>query len=256
MCSIGAAAIGMGLFQGIAGMQQAQQEADYANAVAEQKWQQAKQVAERNNQIAEQNHQNQLRIATAKDKAKKEKFADDLEAYEAAIAAADEKSKVNVIEANRALAKASLEKRGTDAELAFEAQKAVTTMIKEQGKLLSTGKAGQSFLLQTEDSMRMLGHEMAKLDEIGFNQHQHFGLDIMDIGLDYASSEWANYNNLPGVPKSEQASLMPFKPIKEVPPPRPIKRRANMLGSIASAGSTFLSSGSALSGGESISTWF
>ena len=60
MCAYAAVGITMGLLQGVTGAMAAQQQTDYENAVAEQKYQVAKRNAERNNQISEQQYQNQL----------------------------------------------------------------------------------------------------------------------------------------------------------------------------------------------------
>ena len=73
MCGVAEAAIGMGVLSMGSGIMQAQDEAAYANAVAQQKYQQAKAQAERNNQIATQQYNNRLRIAKQKDEIKKPK---------------------------------------------------------------------------------------------------------------------------------------------------------------------------------------
>ncbi len=257
MCSIGAAALGMGAFQTIAGISQANDQAAYANAAAKARYNAQKAAAERNNIIAIQNYNSQLSIAKQKDQIKKDQHAAQIAAYEAAILASQRQTEGNTLEANRAVAAAALDNRASEAELAFERQKAVASMIHTQGKMLSTGASGQSFMMQTEEAMKVLGQEQARLDEVAFNQHQNFGLTLQGVALDYASAEWRNFNDVPGVPQAQRASLAPYEPIKDMGPAAPIRRTANYLPAIASGASTFLSAGAAMGGANSsISTWF
>ncbi len=255
MCNPALIAVGAGGFQMIAGIQQEKQATAFANAQAQAQYNAQKAQAHRNNQIATQNYNNQLRIAEAKDKAKKDKFAADLAAYEKAIEASQMQSTANALEANRAVAEARLEHEGEQTELAFKRQEAIASMIQSQGQMLATGNVGQSFLLSTENAMRVLGQTQAQLDALSFNNTKAFGLKQIDIGLDYASSEWAAYNNLPGVPQAQQASLLPYTPIKDPGPQKPIKRKANYWGAVASGVSTGLSAGHIASGGKSITDW-
>ena len=70
MCEAAAIGIGVGVLSGVAGMSKAQTEADYQNAIADQKYKVAVENTKRENQIASQQYQNQLRIAGETDKAK------------------------------------------------------------------------------------------------------------------------------------------------------------------------------------------
>tara|TARA_R100000458_G_C8264015_1_gene239267 strand:+ start:163 stop:942 length:780 start_codon:yes stop_codon:yes gene_type:complete len=255
MCNPALIAVGVGGFQMIAGIQQEKHQTAFANAQAQAKYNAQRAQAHRNNQIATQNYNNQLRIAEAKDKVKKDKFAADLDAYEKAIEASQMQSAANALEANRSLAEARLDHEGQQTELAFKRQEALANMIQSQGQMLATGNVGQSFLLSTENAMRVLGQTQAELDALSFNNTQAFGLKKIDIGLDYASSEWAMYNNLPGVPQAQQASLLPYKPIMDPGPQKPIKRKANYWGAIAGGINAGLSAGFTASGGDPISDW-
>lgn len=226
MCEPTTIAIAIGVANAGAGMMAAQEQTAYQNAVAKSRYQAAKQQAERNNQIATQQYNNQLRIAEQKDKVKKEDFEAQLKAYEAALQAGRDQTTLNTIEANRAAAEAKLKNDATNIEAAFEMEQSIAEMIKSQGQMLSTGNVGQSFLLQTEDPMRMLGRTAAMIDEKLHNTEKQFGLDLQGVALDYQSAEWASYNNLPGLPQAQRASLLPYEPIKDPGPAKPIKRSA------------------------------
>mgnify|MGYP003132702122 CR=1 FL=1 len=220
-------AIAIGVLNAGAGMMAAQEQTAYQNAVAQQRYQAAKQQSERNNQIATQQYNNQLRIAEQKDKVKKEDFEAQLKAYEAALQANNDSTTLNTIEANRAAAEARMKNDATNIEASFELEQSIAEMIKSQGQMLSTGNVGQSFLLQTEDPMRMLGRASAMIDEKLYNSEKGYGLELQGVALDYQSAEWASYNNLPGLPQAQRASLLPYEPIKDPGPAAPIKRSAS-----------------------------
>lgn len=224
MCDATGGAITMGILSAASGAMAAQEQAAHANAVARQRYLVAKQQAERNNQIATQNYNNQLRIAEQKDKVKKQDFEAQLKAYEAALQAGNMQTTLNTVESNRATAEARLKAEADNAEAMFELEESLASMIKSQGEMLATGNVGQSFLLQSEDPMRMLGRTtesiMTKLEY----RDRQLGLELQGIQLDATSAEWRTYNNLPGVPIGEQASLLPYKPIKDPGPPEPIMR--------------------------------
>tara|TARA_R100000458_G_scaffold43428_1_gene41326 strand:+ start:216 stop:965 length:750 start_codon:yes stop_codon:yes gene_type:complete len=238
MCSAVAVGISMAIVSGAANASAAQSEAAYQNAVAEQRYQVAKRNAERNNQVAQQEYQNQLRIVAQQDEAKKRDYKAQLEAYEEALNANVKQTEINTISANLAASQVALKKKTANAKAAFDLEIAMAKMIKSQGELLSTGNAGQSFLLQTQEAERTLGFTTERIDEVLFNQNLGFGLELMDVGADYFSAETSAYNKLPGAPQSEQASMLPYVPILDPGPPKPIKRKANMgaafLGGIAS----------------------
>ena len=218
---------GMAVAQGGASAMQAKAEANYQNAVAKQQYQVAKRNAERNNQIATQQYNNQLRIVQEKDKAKKQDFEAQIKAHEEAMNANIRQSDMNALSANLAATEVALKKKNANAEASFKTQEALTTMIKAQGQMLSTGNVGQSFLLQTMDAERTLGFSSAQIDELMYNQNAGFGIELANVGADYLSAEWASYNALPGTPQAQQAELLPYQPIMEPDPPKPIKRKAN-----------------------------
>ena len=238
MCSTVAIGIGMAVAQGGASAMQAKAEANYQNAVAKQQYQVAKRNAERNNQIATQQYNNQLRIVQEKDKAKKKDYEAQLKAHEEALNANVRQSDMNALSANLAATEVALKKKNANAEASFKTQEALTTMIKAQGQMLSTGNVGQSFLLQTMDMERTLGFSTAEIDELMYNQNAGFGIELANVGADYLSAEWSSYNSLPGTPQAQQAELLPYQPIMEPDPPKPIKRKANygaaILGGIGS----------------------
>ena len=254
MCSYAAVGITMGLLQGVTGAMAAQQQTDYENAVAEQKYQVAKRNADRNNQISDQQYQNQLRIIDAKDKAKKRDYEAQLKSHEEAINANIKQTEINTIAANLAATKVSVDKRKANAKAAFDAEQALATMIQSQGELLSTGNAGQSFLLQTENFERTFGMESEKINENLFLDNLGFGLDMAHVYGDYYSAEARAYNKLPGTPQSEQASMLPFTPIKDPGPAKPIRRSSSagvMSAVVGGVGAGFSAYGAAKQG-----NWF
>lgn len=255
MCTVLAASIAIGVAQTGIGIMQAKEEAAYANAVAKSKYLHAKQAAERNNQLAIQSYNNQLRIAEDKDRVKKEAYENEIKAFEAALLANNDKSKANALEVNRAAAEVAAKKRGADIEAAFKIEENVAQMIKAQGQLLATGGSGQSFLLQTEDPLRILGMAQERVGETLYNTHQRLNLELQGVGMDYVSSEWAAFNSLPPAPLAQRASLLPFEPMMDPGPGKPIKRSANYAPAVMSGISTGISAGFGLSGGEPISEW-
>jgi len=243
MCDPVSIGIGMAVAQGGASAMQAKAEANYQNAVAKQQYQVAKRNAERNNQIATQQYNNQLRIVQEKDKAKKKDYEAQIKAHEEAMNANIRQSDMNALSANLAATEVALKKKNANAEAAFKTQEALTTMIKAQGQMLSTGNVGQSFLLQTMDAERTLGFTSAQIDELMYNQNAGFGIELAGVGADYLSAEWASYNALPGTPQAQQAELLPYQPIMEPDPPKPIKRKANYGAAILSGVGSGISAG-------------
>lgn len=161
---------------------------------------------------------------------------------------------MNTIAANLAATKVSVDKRKANAKAAFDAEKALATMIKSQGELLSTGNAGQSFLLQTQNFERTFGMEAEQINENLFLDNLGFGLDMANVYGDYYSAEARAYNKLPGTPQSEQASMLPFTPIKDPGPAKPIKRSSSagiMSAVVGGVGSGFSAYGAAKQG-----NWF
>ncbi len=257
MCTVAAAAIAVGVAQTGVGIMQAQEQTAYANAVAKSKYEHAKRAAERNNQIATQNYNNKLRILEQKDKVKKEDYEAQIKAYEAALAAGSQKTRLNAAEANRAHAEVSAKRKEANVEAAFKMEESVATMIKAQGELLSTGGTGQSFLLQTEDPLRILGMASERIGETLYNRHQTLNLEQMGVSMDHLSSEWATYNNIPAAPRAQRASLLPYKPIHDPGPSGYVRRSSGTAIASAVVGgvSAGIGAGFSLSGGEAMSTW-
>lgn len=243
MCTVAAAAIGMGVLQTGAGIMQ-------ANA----QYKAAHQQAQRQNQIAQQNYNNQLRVAHQNDAAKKKHHQLQLEANQAAIDAAQHQERMNQVEANRANAKITLEKQTVAAEAAFKSQENLSAMIQNQGTMLSTGNVGQSFMLATEQYAKEFGMAQANIDQVLTNQNLGFALDRQGVALDQYSADAQAYNRIPGTPQSQQASLLPYKPIKVKGPGRGALM-AGYVGAVASGIGAGLSTGSALSGGAPIGEW-
>ena len=227
MCDAVGIGLGVAALSGAANASQAKTEADYANAVAEQKYQLAKRNTERENQIASQNYQNQLRIAGRADTEKAKNYEDRLKAFEEALNANVRQSEINAISANLAAAEIGVKAKTANAQASFDVEKALATMIQKQGEVLATGGAGQSFLLQSQQAERSFGMTTQKLNEVLFNQNLGFGLELQGVEMDYFSSEIAAYNQLPPPPRPEQASFLPYVPILDPGPSKPVKREPN-----------------------------
>lgn len=176
---------------------------------------QAQQAAvNRQNQIAQQQYQNQLRIAAANDKAKKDKHAADIKAHAQAVTDAIKQTNVNQIEANRATMAASRAKKEKVTEAAFEVEANVAQAIQAQGQLLSTGNAGQSFLLQTLQTERELGIQTAAIEQTLYDANAAFHTERYGIQMQQYGADSKVYNAIPAVPTSPGASFIPYKPIK------------------------------------------
>ena len=243
MCTVAGAAIAMGVLQTGAGIMQAN--AQHAAAKAQ---------ADRANQMAQQNYNNQLRIAHQNDAAKRKNFELQLQAHEAALAANRQQENMNQVEANRANAEISLEKKTVESKAAFESQEKLISMIQGQGTLLSTGNVGQSFMLQTEQYAKEFGIAQAGIDEILGQQASGFAIDRQGVALDQYAADAMAYNQLPGMPRAQQASLLPFKPIKVAGPGRG-SLMAGYVGAIASGIGAGVSTGAGLSGNAPIGQW-
>ena len=228
MCEAAAIGIGVGVLSGVAGMSKAQTEADYQNAIADQKYKVAVENTKRENQIASQQYQNQLRIAGETDKANVKDFEARLKAWNEALNANVRQSHINAISANLAAAEIGVKAKTANAKAAFDVEKALATMIKTQGELLATGQSGQSFLLQSTQADKVFGMSSAKLGELLDYQELGFGLQLQGVGMDYMSAEHAAFNALPHAPVAEQASLLPYVPILDPGPAKPIKRKPNL----------------------------
>ena len=226
MCTIAAAAVGMGVLQTGAGIMQ-------ANA----QYKAAHQQAQRQNQIAQQNYNNQLRVAHQNDAAKKKHFEQQLEANQAAITAAQKQERMNQVEANRANAEIALEKRTVAAKAAFESQEKLADMIQNTGTMLSTGNVGQSFLLQTMQAERELGFKQAQVQESLYNSNVVAAMENQGVHLKQFGADSAAFNRVGAAPVAERPSFLPYKPIKVQGPSRGALMGA-MIGAAAGGAAT------------------
>lgn len=179
--------------------------------------QQAAAVA-RSNAIAQQQYQRQLQIAAAQDQEKARTYEAQLKAATASRNAYHRQVTANQAEANRALAASAANLRQKSAAAAFESQRAVAKAVQAQGSVLATGRSGQSFLLQTMDSQRVLGLEQAEINRSMYDASAASGVEQHGILLDQNAANVAAWNNLPANPLSPQASFIPIKPMKQQGP--------------------------------------
>ncbi len=168
----------------------------------------------RSNAIAQQQYQRELQIAAQRDRVKQQTYQAELKANTAAKNAYYAQLTANQAEATRALASADnkLEEKRTGA--AFDVQRQMAAAIQAQGRVLSTGKAGQSHLLAALDAERTLGFEMAEIEQTLYDARRASGIEKEGILLDQASANTAAWNGLPAAPLAPEASFLPVKPIK------------------------------------------
>ena len=174
----------------------------------------AKAAAARQNQINQQAYQRNLQIARNNDEMKKRAYEGQLNAQAEAVAAYNKELAINQVEADRAGNEARQKKQEKNTAAAFEIEKQIATAIQAQGKLLSTGNTGQSFLLQTLQAERELGLAGAQLEQGLQDAHTAYARDLQGNALDHYSADAADYNKLPTSPIAQQASWIPNKPIK------------------------------------------
>ena len=176
--------------------------------------QQQKAAVARSNAIAQQQYQRDLQIAAQRDRVKQQTYQAELKADTAAKNAYYAQLTANQAEATRALAAANnkLEEKRTTS--AFGVQRKMAAAIQAQGKVLSTGKAGQSTLLAALDAERTLGFEMAEIEQTLYDARRASGIEKQGILLDQNSANTAAWNGLPAAPLAPEASFLPIKPIK------------------------------------------
>lgn len=200
---------------------------------------QAQQAAvARSNAIAQQQYQQELRIAAARDREKGRAYDAQLNAEAAAKSAYYAQISNNQLEANRALSAVNnklQEKRNVSA---FESQRQMANAVQAQGAVLSTGKAGQSFLLNALDADRTLGFEMAEIEQTLYDARRASGIEAEGIRLDQHSSNVAAWNGLPASPLAPEASILPVAPIMASGP-----SGLALAGSLVSAGVGAVESG-------------
>lgn len=204
MCEpITAASIAIGVGSAAAGGMQ---------AIGQHQAQQA--AVARSNAIAQQQYQRDLQIAAARDREKGRVYQAELKADTAAKNAYYAQLTANQTEANRALAASNQKLNEKRAGAAFDAQTKLAAAIQAQGEVLSSGKAGQSFLLQAMDAQRQLGFEQAQINQTLYDAATAAGVEREGVLLDQTTANVAAWNNLPAAPLSPEASFLPVKPIK------------------------------------------
>lgn len=181
-------------------------------------YQQQQAAVARSNAIAQQQYQQQLQIASYTDQMKGRTFEAQLNANAAAKNAYYAQLSTNQAEANRALTAEQNKLQEQERTAAFQGQKAVASAIRASGSILSTGKMGQSFLLQAMDAQRELGIEMAQIDATLYDAKRASGLAQEGIMLDLTSANYAAWNNLPANPLSPEATFTPIAPIMQEGP--------------------------------------
>ena len=176
--------------------------------------QQQQAAVARSNAIAQQQYQRDLQIAAQRDRVKQQTYQAELKADTAAKNAYYAELTAYQAEATRALAAVDnkLEEKRTTS--AFAVQRKMAAAIQAQGKVLSTGKAGQSHLLAALDAERTLGFEMAEIEQTLYDARRASGIEKQGILLDQASANTAAWNGLPAAPLAPEASFLPVKPIK------------------------------------------
>lgn len=225
MCAVSlGVAIGALSFAGSAmsavGQHQAQQAAvARSNAIAQQQYQQELQIAAMRDSEAGRAYQAQLKSATAAKNA-----------YYAQISA-------NQTEATRALSAETQKLAEARTTAAFQQQENIANIVKSQGAVLASGKAGQSFLMQAMDAERQFGFEQAQIEQTLYDASRASGIAKEGILLDQSAANMAAWNNLPADPLSPQASLLPVQPIMATGPSS-LALAGNLVSSAASAYST------------------
>lgn len=212
--------------------------------------QQAEAVA-RSNAIAQQQYQQQLQITSYNDQLKGRTFEAQLNAAAAAKNSYYRQLSANQAEANRALTAEQQKLQEQKRSASFQSQKNVAAAIQAQGAVLSTGKMGQSFLLQAMDAQRQLGLEQAQIDATLYDANRASGIAQEGVMLDLASANNAAWNNLPADPLSPEASFAPIKPIAQGGPSG-LALAGGLLGSAVGGASAGLSTYSGLKQSELI----
>jgi len=175
--------------------------------------QQQQAAVARSNAIAQQQYQRELQIAAVRDREAGRAYEAELKASNAAKNAYYAQISANQVEANRALAAEDQRLAEKRSSAAFESQANIAEAVRSQGTILSTGRAGQSFLLSAMDAQRQLGFEQAQVEQTLYDASRASGLAKEGILLDQTAANVSAWNNLPADPLSPEASLLPVKPI-------------------------------------------
>ena len=225
MCSPG---IALGGLQAVGGVMQAQGQYNAQKA-----------AADRQNQIQKQQYEQQLRITKQKSDAQKDAHAANLEAHAQAVTNFNKQLELNQRETDRVMAVASQKRKEADTKTAFALEAAMSKSIQAQGKMLSTGNSGQSFLLQTQQHERSFGYAKAQLEQTLMDSSKTWQLEKQGIATQQYNRDASAYNNVPGMPQAPPNVHLPYKPIK-VAGPSKMALMGAMVGSVAGgAGSAF-----------------
>ena len=199
---------------------------------------QAQQAAvARSNAIAQQQYQQELQIAAARDREKGRTYKAELKSATAAKNAYYAQLTANQAEATRALSAESQQLAEKRTTAAFQQQENIANIVKAQGAVLASGKAGQSFLMQAMDAERQFGFEQAQIEQTLYDAGRASGIAQEGILLGQSSANMAAWNNLPADPLAPEASLLPVKPIM-AKGPSGLALAGNLVSGAASAFST------------------
>ena len=201
-------------------------------AIGQHQQQQA--AVARSNAIAQQRYQQDLQNAAARDREKGRAYRAESKAATAAKNAYYAQIASNQTEANRALAAQNQKFRERQNTAAFQSQSNIAKAIQQQGSVLSTGRAGQSFLLAAMDADRQLGFEQAQVEQTLYDATMASGIAKEGIMLDQAAANNTAWNGLPADPLTPEASFLPIKPIK-AKGPSGLALAGNLVSSAASA---------------------
>ena len=197
----------------------------------------AKAAAARQNQINQQQYQRNLQIARNNDEMNKKAYEGQLKAQAEAVTAYNKELAINQAEADRASNQARQEKKEVSTEQAFKTEALLAKSIQAQGKVLSTGGSGQSFLLQSLQSDRELGMANAQIEQTLYDANLGMARDLQDVAMGHYMANSSAFNNLPADPRAKQASWIPNKPIK-VSGPSGMSLMAGIAGAAVQGAST------------------
>lgn len=221
MCTV-LAAVGVGVAQAAMGT---------VGAVAQYQSQAA--TVARSNAIARQQYQQQLQIAQAQDEASKRTYEAQLKASEVAKNAYYRQLDANNAEYNRANIALQQKDNETRKAALFDNQAAIAAAIKAQGQVLSTGRTGQSFLLEAQEQDRVLGFEMAQIKETLYDASLASGIAQQGLLLDRQAANNSAFNNLPPDPTAPMGAFRPIAPM-DAPGPSGLALAANIGSSVIS----------------------
>lgn len=205
------------------------------SAVGQHQAQQA--AVARSNAIAQQQYQQELQIAAVRDREKGRAYKAELKSATAAKNAYYAQLSANQAEATRALSAESQQLAEKRTTAAFQQQENIANIIKSQGAVLASGKAGQSFLMQAMDAERTFGFEQAQIEQTLYDAGRASGIAKEGILLGQSSANMAAWNNLPADPLAPEASFLPVKPIM-AKGPSGLALAGNLVGAAASSYAT------------------